>query len=134
MSAFSDYLEGKIVDATLRGVVFPSIATVYVGLSSAAPTEAGSYNEVTGTSYARVAVTCSTANWTAHGATGPTSNSNAITFPQAGGSWGTATHAFIADASSAGNMLYHGALTTSKAIGTNDTFSIAAGDLDLTLA
>ena len=134
MSAFSDYLEGKIVDATLRGVAFPSIATVYVGLSSAAITEAGTTNEVSGTSYARVAITATTANFTSHGATGPASNAGAITFPQAGGSWGTASHVFIADDASAGNVLYHGALTTPKAVGTNDTFQIATGDLDITLA
>lgn len=134
MSAFSDYLEGKIIDSTLRGQAFPSITTIWVGLSSAAPTEAGAASEITGTSYARVAITASTANFTSHGAAGPSSNANAITFPQAGGSWGTVSHIFISDASTAGNILYHGALTASKTIAANDTFQIAANDLDITLA
>lgn len=133
MGAFGDYLEGKIVDATLRGVAFPTISTIYVGLASASPTESGTFNEVTGTSYARVAVSASTAQWSAHGASGPASNVNAITFPKAGGSWGTATHVFIADASSGGNLLYYNALSASKAIDTNDTFEIAAGDFDITI-
>lgn len=133
MSAFSDYLEGKIVDHVLRGTVYTAPATVYVSLHSASPTDAGG-SEITGTSYARVAITGSTANWSAHGAGGPTSNVSAITFPQAGGSWGTVTHIGIYDASSSGNLLFHGALTASKAIGANDTFQIAANDLDITLA
>lgn len=133
MSAFSDYLEGKIIDATLRGIAFPTIGTIYIGLSSAAPTDAGTTNETSGTSYARVAVSASTAGFNAHGAAGPASNTNAITFPQAGGSWGTVSHIFISDASTGGNILLHGALTASKAVGTNDTFSVAAGDLDITL-
>ncbi len=133
MGAFGDYLEGKIVDASLRGIAFPTITNIYVGLASASPTEAGAFNEVTGTSYARVAVAASTAQWSAHGATGPASNVNAITFPQAGGSWGTASHAFIADASSGGNLLYYQALSASKAIAANDTFEIAAGDFDISL-
>lgn len=133
MAGFGDYLEGKIIDASLRGVAFPTISTIYIGVSTAAPTDAGTFNEATGTNYARVAVSATTANWSAHGAAGPASNVNAITFPQAGGSWGTLTHAFIADAASGGNLLYFNALTASKAIGANDTFEIAAGDFDVTL-
>jgi len=133
MAAFSDYLEGKIIDSTLRGQTFPTISTIWVGLSSAAITEAGTLNEITGTSYVRVSVSATTANFSAHGAAGPSSNASAITFPVAGGSWGTATHVFLSDASTAGNVLYHGALTAAKAIEINDTFQIAANDLDITL-
>ena len=133
MAAFSDYLEGKIIDSTLRGQTFPTISTIWIGLASAATTEAGTASEITGTSYARVSVSATTANFSAHGAAGPSSNAAAITFTIAGGSWGTVSHIFIADASTAGNILYHGALTTPKAVGTNDTFQIAANDLDITL-
>lgn len=133
MAAFSDYLEGKIIDSTLRGQTFPTIATIYVGLSSASPTEAGSYNEVSGTGYARVSIGATTANFTSHGTIGPASNAGTISFTTASSSWGTITHIFLADASSGGNMLYYGALTASKTVGANDTFQIAAGDLDITL-
>jgi hypothetical protein len=37
------------------------------------------------------------------------------------------------DASTSGNMLFHGALTVSKTIDTNDIFRINAGDLDITI-
>ena len=133
MAAFSDYLELAIADSTLRGIAFVEPTSVFVSLHSADPTDAGG-SEVTGTSYARVYVAAVTGSWTAHGTGGPTDNVAAITFPQAGGSWGTATHVGLYDAASAGNLLYHGVLTASKAIGTNDTFEFAIGDLDITIA
>jgi hypothetical protein len=133
MGAFSDYLEGKIIDSTLRGQTFPTISTIWIGLSTASPTDAGTTNETSGTNYARVSVSASTANFSSHGAAGPSSNSNTITFPQAGGSWGTVTHIFASDASSGGNMLYYGALTASKAVAANDTVSLAAAAFAITL-
>ena len=62
------------------------------------------------------------------------SNSSAIEFPTAGNSWGTITHFAILDASTSGNLLYHGALTASKSITTGDIFRVPSGDLDITLA
>lgn len=133
MAAFSDYLEGKIIDSTLRGQTFPTISTIWVGLSSAAPVDAGTTNEITAGGYARVSVSATTAAFSAHGANGPSSNGSAISFSQATTSWGTISHVFIADASTGGNVLYHGALTASKTVAANDTFQIAANDLDITL-
>ena len=43
------------------------------------------------------------------------------------------THAFIADASSSGNILFIGALDASKAIATGDIFRINAGNLSIEL-
>ncbi|MGB2469903.1 MAG: phage tail fiber protein, partial [Flavobacteriales bacterium] len=43
---------------------------------------------------------------------------------QATGAWGTITHFGIFDASSSGNLLYHGALTASKTIATGDVLKI----------
>lgn len=60
-------------------------------------------------------------------------NDGAITFPTASASWGTVTHFGVFDASTAGNLLYWGALTTSKAVGSGDTASFAVGELDVTL-
>ncbi|MCC6311373.1 MAG: hypothetical protein IT345_10705 [Trueperaceae bacterium] len=134
MAAFSDYLEDALVDHIFRGTAFTAPTTIFVSLHSADPTDAGG-SEVTGTSYARVGVTSGTAAWAAtSGTNGLTDNLAAITFPQAGGTWGTVTHVGLYDAASAGNLLFGGALAASKAIGTNDTFEFAIGDLDITLA
>jgi hypothetical protein len=98
----------------------------YVGLFTDDPTEAGSGTEVSGGSYARTAVTFSI---TGNAAT----NSAAVEFPEATASWGTITHIGVMDASSAGTMIVHAALTSSKAIASGDVFRINAGDLDITL-
>ena len=50
MSAFSDYVENKLIDWMLRGQAFTPPATVYVALFTSAPADAGggteSYNFV----------------------------------------------------------------------------------------
>lgn len=101
--------------------------TWYVGLFTSDPTDTGAAGtEVSGGSYARVAVTFNVTGDTA-------SNSASVEFPTATANWGTVSHIGIHDALSGGNMLVHGALTTSKAIDSGDVFRIPTGDLDITL-
>ena len=57
----------------------------------------------------------------------------ALEYNAAGSNWGTVTHVGVLDASSSGNLLYHSALTTSKAITTGDIFRIPAGSLTVTM-
>ena len=145
MAAMSDYLENKLVDLTLRGQAFTAPATLYFGLHTSATTDAGGGTEVTGGSYARKAVTASLANFAgtqaaasttaSSGTGGVTSNNGLIDFPAPTANWGTVTHWSVWDASTAGNMLYHGALTTSKTVNNGDAApSFAAAALVLTFA
>lgn len=127
MAGKSDYLENAILNAVLRAVSYTSPATVYIGLYTAAPTDAGGGTEVSGNAYARVAVTFSAA------ASGATSNSATVSFPRAtGGNWGTVSHWGIFDALTNGNLLYWGALGASKTINSGDQAVIAIGELDIT--
>ncbi len=128
MAEMSNYLENALINATLRNTSYTSPTTVYVGLHTADPTDAGSGTEVSGGSYARTAVTFGAPS------NGTSTNSAAVEFPQATGSWGTVSHIGIWDASSTGNLLYHTALDTSKTIETGDIFKIASGSLSVTLA
>lgn len=128
MAEFSNYLENALINATLRNTSYTSPATVYVGLHTADPTDAGTGTEVSGGSYARTAVTFGAPS------NGVTTNSAAVEFPQATANWGTVSHIGIWDASSSGNLLYHTALDTSKTIETGDIFKIASGSLSVTLA
>ena len=100
----------------------------YIGLFTSDPTDTGSAGtEVSGSGYARTAVTFSVTGDTA-------TNTAAVEFPAAsGGNWGTITHIGVMTASSAGDMIVHSALTTSKAINDGDVFRIPTGDLDITL-
>lgn len=124
----SNYLENALINATLRNTSYTSPAAVYVALFTTDPTDAGSGTEVSGGSYARQAATFGAPS---NGASTTTAD---IQFPQATGSWGTITHFGVYDASSSGNLLYHGALTASKTIETGDVFKIASGSLTVTLA
>lgn len=129
MSSFSNYLENKILDHVFKTAAYTQPTNIYVALSTANPGEDGStIAEPSGNNYARTA--CN--SWDAASG-GATANTNAVTFPQASGSWGTITHFALFDASSGGNMLGYGALAASKAVGSGDTPKFAAGDLDVTL-
>lgn len=136
MSALSDYLEGKIIDHLFRTSTFFKPSGIYVALFTAAPSDAGGGTEVSGGSYARVQVTQADANWSApSGGDGHTQNVNDITFPAPTADWGQITHFGIFDAASAGNLLFHGALTTPKTVNNGDPApKFSAGDLDITLA
>lgn len=142
MAGMSDYLENKLIDWLLRGQTFTPPATVYVALFTAAPSDAGGGTEVSGGSYARVAVASSLANWAgtqaaastvaSSGTSGGTSNNGAVTFPAPTANWGVVTHFAIYDASTAGNLLFYGALSTSKTINNGDSApSFAAAQLTI---
>ena len=129
MSALSDYLENKIADHILGGGDFTRPATVYVALFTAGPTDAGGGTEVSGNGYARAAVTNNGTNVPAASG-GQKSNGTVITFGGgATGTWGTVTHFAIYDATTSGNLLLHGALTTAKLIESGDTPSFPIGTL-----
>lgn len=104
MAGFSDYSSRKILDHIV-GKTSYTMPTSYVGLYTAAPTDAGGGTEVSGNGYARVATTGTT--WNAASGSAPASNSNAaaITFPQSTASWGTLVAWGLFDAATAGNLL-----------------------------
>ena len=130
MGGFSDYWENKILDHIFgKGSYTPP--TIYVGLSTADPTDEGSgLAEPSGNGYARTQTSASDWNVASNGSL---NNASDITFTQATGSWGTITHFAIFDAASTGNMLAHGVLSQSKTIGNSDTARFQAGDLDISL-
>ncbi len=128
MSEMSNYLENALINATLRNTSYTSPTTVYLALYTSDPTDADSGTECSGTSYARQAITFGAPS------NGVSTNSAAIEFPQAGGSWGTITHIGIRDALTTGNLLYHTPLDASKTIATGDVFRVAIGSLSVTLA
>jgi len=136
--AMSDYLENKLVDYVFRGQAYTAPTTVYFALATAAGSDAACGTEVTGGSYARVAVTSSLANWAgtqsagsttaSTGTSGTISNNAAITFPAPTANWGTVVEYCVFDASTSGNLLFRAALTTSKTINNGDAApSFAAG-------
>ena len=108
----------------------PALDQVYVGLLTAAPSDSGGGTEVSGGSYARVAVANTAANWAgtqaaasttvSTGTGGTTSNNGAITFPAPTANWGVVTHTAVYDQATGGNLLFWSALTVSKTVNNGD--------------
>jgi len=128
MAEMSNYLENALINVTLRNTAYTTPTTVYLALYTSDPTDADVGTEVSGGSYARQAITFGAPS------NGVTSNTAAIEFPQATGSWGTVAYIGIRDALTTGNLLYHSPLDASKTIATGDVFRVAIGSLSVTLA
>lgn len=127
MSSFSDYLENKVMLHVFGGTAYTAPTTLYLALYTTAPTDTGGGTELSGSGYARQTVAFTVTNDTA-------SNTSAIEFPTATGSWGTIVAVGVFDQLTSGNLLAYGNLTASKAIASGDVFRVPAGDLDITLA
>lgn len=131
MSALSNYLENELLDHALGTGSFTMPTTVRVALfntsASLANLEAGTLTgEISGGSYSRQTPTFSAASG------GATANTGALTWTNMPAD--TVRFVAIMDAASAGNVLFYGQLTADKTVGAGDTFTIAIGDLDVTLA
>ena len=127
MAALSDYSENLLLEWMLTANSPTRPTAWYVALYTAAPSDSGGGTEVSTGGYARQSVTFTTTGDTA-------SNSGAVSFTASGAGYGTVSHMGIFDAVSAGNLLWHGSLTSSKTIDDGDTLQFDAGNIDLTLA
>ncbi len=130
MSALSDYAELKLLDHMVKsGATWTNPGSVFLGLATTSFLDAGSGTELSGNGYARVEITFGTS-----AASGSISNTAAVEFSAATGSWGTVSHFGIFDASTSGNLLVHSALDASKAISSGDVFKIAISGITVTAA
>lgn len=130
MAALSDYAEKLLLDWMMTTGSATRPTAWYVGLFTAAPSDSGGGTEVSGSGYARQSATFDAASSPG----GTTSNSADISFTASGGNWGTITHIGIFDASTAGNLLWHGSMTASKVVNDGDTLQFSTGNIDLTIA
>jgi hypothetical protein len=124
--SFTNYLETEILDFAFTTGTATRPTSWFIALYTAAPGEGGGGTEVSGSGYVRQSVAFSVSGNTA-------TNTAAVEFPTATGSYGTVSHVGVFDASSSGNLLAFSALNVSKAIDTGDVFRIPTGDLDITL-
>lgn len=137
MTGLVDAQEQAVLDGILQDPSFAGFTTLWVGLSSTTPTDAGgNITEPTAGSYARVATDA--ADWGAATGTAPAtkSNTSVITFPTATADWLAGvnlTHFVLFDAATLGDAVATGPLTTPKPVLTDDTAQFGAGDLVLRL-
>lgn len=127
MAGFSNYLENKVVGHVFGGSAYTAPSTLYVALYTSAPSDTGGGTEVSGGAYAR-----QTAAFTITADTA--SNTSAIEYPTATADYGTVVAVGVFDASSSGNLLAYGNLTTSKTVSNGDVFRFNAGAIDITVA
>lgn len=120
--SISNYCELKLLDAVFNATSF-SVTNVWVKLHVGDPGEDGTANAATETTRKEMTAGAASA--------GATSNDNALTWTNVAGSEDY-THFSLWDASTAGNCLWTGTITA-NAVTAGDTFTIAVGDLDITL-
>ena len=123
--SMSDYLEDKIGNVLLgggTGTNFTAPSNVYVKLHTGDPGENGTANAAGETT--RKSVTFTTSG-------GVNTSSTDATWTSVSTS---ETYAYVSlwDNSTAGNCLGSGALASSKAVNSGDTFTISAGNLTYT--
>ena len=139
MSAFSDDLERKLLNSTLRGAAFIQPATIYVALFTSNPTDANVGTEVADSGYARQDAAQGEAianGWSAPNAEGgghACTNLKRIHFPPIADAQVTVGWFGLYDAATGGNLLYHGAFTAPKTLEINDVVSVDAGGLKVIL-
>ncbi|MEJ1365617.1 MAG: hypothetical protein RPU42_11120 [Candidatus Sedimenticola sp. (ex Thyasira tokunagai)] len=112
----------------------PTISNLYIALFTADDgLEAGTItSEVSGGSYARLQIDGATYTLTtASGTTNEVTNAEVYPFAAATANWGTITHGALMDASSGGNVLYHGALQSSVQIDSGQQFQFDIGAFKL---
>lgn len=128
MSEFSNDLETKLINATLRATTYTSPAGAYIGLFTTDPTDAGSGTEVSTGGYARQLCAFDAPT------NGVTQNTALESFTASGASWGSITHIGIFDAVTTGNLMYHTILDTARTVNDGDTLEFAIGAITVTLA
>lgn len=131
MSQATDFLEQALTDHLFDLASYSAPATMYLALFTAMSSgETGTGTEVTGGSYARLAITNDATSWSR--TSNVITNDNLLTFVTASANWGDATHWALMDASSSGNMLIYGEFDDPVTINNGSTFRVAAGQLSIT--
>jgi hypothetical protein len=134
MSAFTNYLEDKLLRLTLRGEAFIPPAELYIGLFITPTGDLdGIGQELIGAGYQRIRVTFGEPQEDIDGYS-YCANDTDLRSPQPSTSvWGTVSHFAVFDAAADGNRLYHGPFDTPRDYEANDLFYAAAGDLKIRL-
>ena len=121
----SDYLELKFLDHFTGTASTSAPSAVYLGLATGSIGDDASGSELTGNNYSRKAITFASAS------SGSIASNANVEFDPATGSWGDVSHWGIFDASSSGNLLFHGSFTSAKTIASGDILKEASGSLTI---
>ena len=132
----STYAANGMLDRMFRNQAF-TVAANYLGLAITTVMQdsstGSSVTEPSGNNYSRLLINNSAGSaprWSA--ASGSTAVNNAAwTMPTPSGAWGTVVGAFMADASTAGNLIWYDNSINDQAVALNDTVSYASSACSL---
>ena len=128
MAEMTNFMENSVINHYFRNTAYTPVATLYMALHTADPTETGAVGEVTGNAYQRTAVTMGAPT------DGVSTNSADVTFPTATpAGWGSIAYTSIWDAQTVGNCLMYSPVDTAKTINAGDTAKYNAGQISITL-
>lgn len=135
MANANNYLKAAFLDHLIGAATWSDPGTLYIALLKTAPaatdlTSTNSAKEVEAPAslgYARQAVTMTRSSYTA-------ANSVAVTFGPATGDWNEAVGYWIVDATTGGNILGQGSLTTAKTVENTDSATFAIGEFTIDFA
>lgn len=131
MSAFSNYLEDQIT-GWIAGTSMTAPTATFVQLFNGDPTDAGTGGTAL---YGRLSVASGSGSWTrGTGGNGTITNASAFTITSSATASGSASYVAVWDASTAGNLLFYGLLTSAKTIASGDEVKFTSGTLTLTIA
>lgn len=130
---FSNYTETAVINNFFKGSAYTPSANTYLALYTSNPTEAdvGSEISITGTGYARQAITWGSP--TTDSGYPAIKNSGDLNFPAATIDWGLVTHFGIRDGSTGGNLLAYGPVEVSANITAGNEYSILSNNLIIRL-
>jgi hypothetical protein len=129
MAGLSDTAENLALSWLLNVGTPTRPAGPFIALYTVLPTDTTAGTEVTNANgYARQAVTFGTPS------AGATSNTGAVTFPAATGSWGTVVGLAVVTSAThgAGDIIGYGAATPNKTVAATDVVEFPIGDIDVT--
>ena len=147
MAILSDNLELALIKHLFKKAEFSIPAGMWLGLHTGDPLDGNTgSNEISGNGYARVQVVDNDHNASSSSSSGMFSkfgfdtndnitNSSAIDFAEASGSWGTVSHwSLWSHATETGDsyFLMSGALSSGVAVGSGDQFRIGSNQFDIT--
>lgn len=127
----SDYLSAALLNHSLGVAPYTMPSAVYAGLYGVAPTASGGGTEVTAADYVRVPMTFGLAT------TGTIATTADVRFPATGvtlSNWSNVLAMGILDSPTGGNLLFFGPLSALVTLGINQSFTIPATDLVITLS
>ena len=137
MGSASNYLELELLDHVLKVGSYTAPTSLGVALHSADPTDAGTAATELVIVGGYVRADATSAIFGTAAASGAIANDAALTFATASADWhaGSTIGFFgIWDTlrPGTGNLLFHGAITTPKAVLNGQTLSFPIGDIDIT--